>query len=205
MIPRLRVPNGRRRGSAGFDRDERDRFASAGQLRDIIVVIDNDLLTESTPAAEAADDKVEPRALLSRLLTDPYVRLYRYADDGPPPTLEPIREDWGTTVYEGWAVVTDTNPGEHLWQVVFPTKKGFTLAGVIGNAIDVAARDTGSDAYRDLDEGQSRKRRQADMLAAMVAEQAMKADLYITDRPYLHDRGQALVRDVTICHPEDAL
>lgn len=88
---------------------------------------------------------------------------------------------------------------------MFPTKKGFTLAGVIGNAIDVAARDTGNDAYRDLDEGQSRKRRQADMLAAMVAEQAMKADLYITDRPYLHDRGQALVRDVTICHPEDAL
>lgn len=33
----------------------------------------------------------------------------------------------------------------------------------------------------------------------------MKADLYITDRPYLHDRGRAFARGVTICRPEDAL
>lgn len=132
MMPRLSHSEGRRRGPAAVDDEaNRELFAPVRRLRDIIVLIDTDVLTEWTTPADPAVVRVDPRVLLSRLLTDPHVGLYRYADDGPPSTVEPTREAWGTTLYEGWAVVTDRHPDEHLWQVVLPTKEGFSLSAVV--------------------------------------------------------------------------
>lgn len=208
MIRRLSLADSRARHRGGSARGEgsgRELFAPGRPLRDMVVLIDADLLVEWTPPVDRTVVRVDPRVLLSRLLTDPLVRLYRYSDEGPPATVEPKREAWDTTVYEGWAVVTDRDPDHQLWQVTSASKDGFTISAVTGNATDVAAADRRSDAYRELGEDIASERRRADTLAAMVAEQAVNADLYVTDRPYLHDRGRAFARGVTICHSEEAL
>lgn len=208
LIPRLNLAtHGRRRPIRAFRRDPADSelFEPGQPLREIVVLVDAALLDDlaSQPTQRVAE--VNPRVLLSRLIDEPLVRLYRYADDGPPAAVEAIHEAFDVTVYQGWAVLADRDPDDQIWQVTFPTETGFSVARVAGNAADVAAADASSEAYRELGDEVARTRRRADTLAAMVAEQAVKADLFITDRAYLHDHGRAIARGVTICHPEDAL
>lgn len=187
------------------DSDDTELFQSGQPLRDIVVLLDAFLLDDSSPQPLQSGAEVDPRMLFSRLIDDPLVRLYRYADDGPPATVEATHEALDVTVYPGWAVLSDRDRDDQIWQVAFPTETGFSVAAVAGNAADVAAADASSRAYRELGDEVARARRRADTLAAMVAEQAVKADLFITDRGYLHERRRAFARGVTICRPEDAL
>jgi hypothetical protein len=180
-------------------------FSSRTPLRKIVVLVDAELLADIAPVKPSDPRTVDPRMLLAGLLDHPLVRLYRYADDGPPSTVERTTEAFGATVYKGWAVLTDREPREGVWEVVYPTDGGSSMSAVIGNAPDVAANDTKTDVYRELNPQIARERRRADVLAAQVASQALQADIYVTERQYLHRPSWRVADGVTLCRPEEAL
>jgi hypothetical protein len=70
-------------------------------------------------------------------------------------------------------------------------------------AVQAAIADGRADAYRDDPESFA-ARRAADAIAAGVAE-TVKADIYVTNRDYLHQVSWPLGRGVTFCRPIDAL
>lgn len=76
--------------------------------------------------------------------------------------------------------------------------------GLIGNRARIAANDVHHPAYADLPPEQAAKRREADSLAAQIAEE-IDADLLVTRRPYLQDNSRLSYDGVTICTPEQAL
>lgn len=164
-------------------------------MADAQIVDDQEFDTASLNAA----------SLLAALLEHPLVTLYRYADDGPPAAVPPTRVAGGEPVYGGWAVVSDRQLADGIWQVVLPTTTGYAIAAVVGNAPEVAENDLRTDAYRDLDEADARARRRKDALAAQVASQAVNADIYVTSRPYLHAARWKVAPGVTLCGPEEAL
>jgi hypothetical protein len=63
------------------------------------VLIDHEILVDgSAPWSK--------EALLSGLLTHPYMQMVRYADDGPPPSAPRIRSPWAGELVPGWAVLS---------------------------------------------------------------------------------------------------
>jgi hypothetical protein len=142
--------------------------------------------------------------LLSGLLQHELVRLYRYADDGPPPDVAPKPEH--PSLYEGWAVVSDYDPRSSTWGVVYESAPGaWSTGGMMGDAVDIAAHDADVDVYRELGVPEASARRRADELAAQVASQAIGADLYVTERAYLHAAQWQVARGVVLCTIDDAL
>jgi hypothetical protein len=69
----------------------------------------------------------------------------------------------------------------------------------------IAERDVASGAYGHLDSGVAADHRLADQLAAEVASQGLKADVFITRREYLFSEyGRRLNSDLTVLEPEQA-
>lgn len=179
----------------------RDRHVFVGrkQYRKLRVMIDFRLLATNPTLPETH------LQLLTELLEHPLINTIRYADEGPPPDVAPRPGSDDVDVYEGWAVIRDYLPGR-AWGIVLPAgPTGWSLAGVHGNLVDIAERDTRADVYRDLSEPEAGKRRRADALAAQIAIQAVKADVYVTDRPYLHTSTLPVTLGVTLCNPAQAL
>jgi len=174
-------------------------FSPRNPYRKIVVMVDADLL--EVPAPRIPRTKAH---LLSGLLQDDLVRLYRYADTGPSPEQQPRPEH--PRLFDGWAVVVDPDPNQSEWAVLYSAgPKSYSQALVRGEQVDFAAADTGTVAYTDLTPRKAADQRRADGLAALVARQALGADLYITDRPYLHAVSWPLTESVTVCTVEDAL
>ncbi|MEA3055936.1 MAG: hypothetical protein QOD30_1368, partial [Actinomycetota bacterium] len=176
--------------------DPRPRF------RHIVVMIDAHLLT-ATPSRLATR-----AALLTSLLEVPLVRCYRYADNGPPPSVEPDADQWGGQLfYDGWVVVQpDTDPAARSWGVTY-TYEGHLVQSAVHNGghFHFAREDVTIAAYQELPLEVARIHRFSDALAAQVASSALGADLYITEREYVHEAGWHVARGVTVCTPEEAL
>jgi hypothetical protein len=148
--------------------------------------------------------------LLSDLLASPLVRAFRYADDGPPASVaprprvsaSPVEQD----VFDGWVVATPSGRANDEWLVSYSLEPDtWHGAGVTGDAVAIAAGDEEVDAYRDMSIEEARARRRADGLASQVALQGLGADLYITERTYLHRVRWDIARGVLILTPEEAL
>lgn len=201
MIKRLDVSNPTAREKWPVDDNpfrKRHLFAGRKRFRKLQVMIDAALLTthETLPETQAE--------LLAELLDDPLIDVIRYADEGPPPSVAPRTTTHGVDLYDGWAVVHDHVPGGD-WVIVLPSPPGtVTTSRIYGNTVDIAERDTEADVYRDLPPGDAANRRRADALAAQIAVQAVRADLYVTERPYLHVCTRAATRGVTVCNPAQA-
>lgn len=75
----------------------------------------------------------------------------------------------------------------------------------MGNAVEVAEGDTRTGAYADLHPSEFAARRAADGLAAQVAGQALEADVFVTERPYLHQATWRVAGDTTVCCVDGAL
>lgn len=144
-------------------------FSSRRPFRKIVVVVDAELLIDDTRLRPRSAHSIDSRTLLTALINHPLVHVLRYADDGPPSTVKPLAGRSEAQVYEGWAVLLDREPDGGVWSVIHPTEGGYSLSGVIGNAPDVAADDTKTDAYRDLASSAAEERRRRDALAAQVA------------------------------------
>jgi hypothetical protein len=205
MIKRLALSDHARHQAQWPDEVPRDGqlFAPRRPLRQMVVMIDAEL-DVLTAEAQRSPDGLDQVSLLSGLLTNSLIRRYRFAEDGPPPSVQPeIRA--GVEVYPGWVVLTRDAP-EGVHGVVFTDgPNSNSRSGVMGNACEIAANDVKTDAYADLPPGIARSRRQADALAAQVAIQGVGADIYVTEREFLHRRGGYVTSGVTVCSPAEAL
>lgn len=160
-------------------------------------MVDADLLPD--------DFSWTPTGLLAGLLTHDLIQLYRYADDGPPAAVPWTANRWGDGEHvKGWAVLGEHDPSYGIWPVQWADKDSVTGGAVSGNATEVAERDESTAAYGELSPEEAARRRRADALAAQVAE-TIQADVYITERPYLHALTWSLAQPVSFLCPEAAL
>jgi len=171
-------------------------FSPRPPLRQLVVAIDADVL------AEADESALTPVTLLCGLLTHPYFRLLRYADDGPPPDAPRLSHERLGELVPDWIVLGEPQP-DHL-PVAVATQTSVRRGGIIGNGTEVAEADVENPAYADLQEDHARARRRADAIALQAAGVA-HADLFVTRRPYLHELSWDLARGVLVATPEDAL
>ena len=143
--------------------------------------------------------------LLAGLLTDEDIHLWRYSDDGPPPGTRSVRTASGQLVAAGWAVTAAAPPGGQATHTVAWAAGGYGYqVDLVGEPVLAASADMRARAYERLGPDQAAARRIADAVAACAARQ-IKADLYVTDREYLHRLTGPVGRGVTFCTARQAL
>ena len=156
------------------------------------MVADADLL------AAPDDHGVTPAALLTGLLTHPYIKLLRYRDEGPAAGWagdgEPPR---------GWACLLPPDGEEQRGLVYAHDSGGWTYTGV-SSAVAAHARGDAGAAYGDRPPEAAADQRERDALAADVAT-AVEADLFITERPHLFGERRIHTPCVTLCRVPAAL
>jgi hypothetical protein len=157
--------------------------------------------------AEALHGRSDPVAgdLLAGLLSDEDIHVWRYSDDGPPPATRCVRTASGQPVAAGWVVAAAAPPGGQTthtlaWAV---GPYGYQV-DLVGEPVLAASTDKRARAYEQLGPDQAAARRVADAVAACAARQ-IKADLYVTEREYLHQLTRPIGRGVTFCTPRQAL
>jgi len=206
MIKRLDLSDRARHQARWPDGVPRDGqlFTRRRPLRQMVVMIDAELDLVTAEAQRSPDD-LDQVGLLSGLLTNGLFRRYRFADGGPPPTSQPEIRAGSVEVHPGWVVRGSDYP-DGVYGVVFTDgPNSYSQGGVIGNVPSIAAGDLTTDVYGDLSPESASARRQADALAAQVAIQAVGADIYVTEREFLHRRGGYVTSGVTVCSPAEAL
>ncbi|MBL7553807.1 hypothetical protein I6A60_39170 [Frankia sp. AgB1.9] len=129
------------------------------------------------------------------------IEFYRYADEGPPD--ESFLAGDGPHVAPGWVAL---KPGtdEDNPALVYSREAGITHMGIVGNGIPSAGRDMAASSYQGLGSMQAATRRRADATAVEVAE-AIDADLFVTDRPYVFEKLAQQTNGVTCLTPDQAL
>jgi hypothetical protein len=144
--------------------------------------------------------------LLAGLLTHKDIQFWRYSDRGPPPGTPTVLSMSGQPVAVGWVVTEEgAPPGERTthslaWAV---DKLGHQM-GLPGEPVLAASTDSRTKAYEMLDPDDARAQRIADAVAACAARQ-VKADLYVTEREYLHQLTRSIGEGVTFCTATEAL
>lgn len=179
----------------------KDVFDGRKPLRNLMVMIDHELLDESDGKMP---DKPTKDILLKSLLYNDLVECYRYVEDTPPPSAQIVEFAYKTEpAYVGYVVLyTDNSKG--FWPVTYARNdKSLSSSAITGNLYQIARDDVRDKTYLSVD---AANKRQADTLALQVAQEALETDIYITRRPYLHS-GSGIVhgRSVTVCTPEDAI
>ena len=172
-------------------------FASRSSLRKLRVLIDTVVL-ESLKTTTITSDLI-----LAGFLTHPLITFYRYADEGPPPELK-AREygDWAKA-YEGWATVEPPEPEMGVRAVTYADNT-VTHTGIMGDIIEMAREDNRTNVYSELGPDGAALRREADAVASQVAS-SVGADIFITNRPFLHQGHAAYTRSITVLTPSSAL
>lgn len=166
--------------------------------RPMVVLVDVDLV--DAPGI-GPDTRTCSQQLLAELLMLDSVAVHRYDDDGPPAGASSSTQ-FGE-VFPGWAVATEREPRQ--WDVGYGTAEQWTRSGVHGEAVDFDVFDSRTTTHGDLSAVEAAARRRADRLAAQVAGQALRADLFITERPYLHEATWPVARDTALCNVDDSL
>jgi hypothetical protein len=204
VVPRLKPAQHTRLGGSSWpsfdDRQATPLFLGRAPFRKLVVLLDSVVLDALNESVRSKD------WLLAGLLTLDLVECLRYADDGPPadsPTES--FESLGERVL-GWTVLgPEETAGPIGHRPVRWTVGGRPADGaILGDAPEAAAGDDRTDAYRDLEPGVASERRRADALAAKTAE-TIGADIFITNREYLHNVTWPLADGMTYCALDDAL
>jgi len=175
-------------------------FASNPVLRELRVVIDDEAYSPEPPPGW------NWHVLLGGLLTHKQIAVLRYADDGPPAqTPRMSLFDDAVSAPIGWIEVTPAS-NDTLFSHEVKSSDGAAIseAGIFGDAIEAAGRDVRTVAYQALPPDEATALRRADAIAVQAA-QACAADIFITDREYLHAARWALTDGVTICTPREGL
>jgi hypothetical protein len=165
-----------------------------------VVLVDADLL------AATDDATLSPKAVLTGLLTHPYIKLLRYRDEGPIPDAP--RRSYGPpaaglTAATGWAELLPPD-GKDGRDLLNADVSGPVYAAVWGRRAEYARRDTAPAVYSDIDPAEAADRRERDALAAEAAE-AVSADLFIAERPYLFETQATVAQGVALCRTAEAL
>lgn len=173
-------------------------FRAGSSLRPMRVMADAGTLDGAPGSGSAVN-------LLAGLLTSECILLWRYDDDGPPSRTPRMTSAPGQRAAIGWAVTRpaplgsvtthtlEWTTGQHAWH-----------AGLDGEPVLAASMDSRTRAYEALAPDEAAARRTADAVAACAARQ-IQADLYVTNREYLHRLTGPAGRGVTFCTPRDAL
>jgi hypothetical protein len=166
------------------------------------VLIDATLEKSGTPRTSGSG--FDERSLISDLLSSELIQVYRYSDAGPPSDVEPVVHRTGVAAYPGWAIVHLDRP-EGFWDITYAEDgRTYTQAAVARNMLAIAEADVSTSAYSDLPADDAKARRRQDAVAAQVAA-AVQADIYITEREFLHKRGGYVTRETTICTVREGL
>jgi hypothetical protein len=177
-------------------------FAAESGLRPLRVMADAELVDQLDPS------EWSPQTILSGLLTHDSIELFRFADDGPPPDAPTAESDWLEGVPIGWVTAEPfDNPamkGLATHSLVWSDAKTVTNAAIGGNVVEVATLDNSSPVYRELGGEEACRRRTADAVAGGAARE-LKADLFVTERPYLLGSRGTMFGSVTTCSVADAL
>ena len=188
-MPRLRLSH--------QDRSWPELFKAAHAYRKLRVLVDAELL-DGDQAAWTIEN------LLAGFLAHEDVECWRYSDDGPPPGTRQLTSPAGFQAAAGWAVATPAPPGSFATHaVIYATGDSAGRTWISDESALGASLDTRSGAYESLEPAEAVARRSADAVAACVAQQ-VRADLFITNREYLHKVTWALGRGVTYCLPAGA-
>lgn len=168
-------------------------------LRKLVALVDADLIDQTDALAPVV------RRELAGLLNHPYVRSYRYADEGPPSSADWQSLGPGSDEQEvpGWAL-PPRREDDQTWSFIFTNEEQGYFTGIWGDAPDRSRLHYASTSYRDRSPEGAADQREADTLAALVAAQ-IDADIYITQRPYLLEPHPRSHGNLTICRPEEAL
>jgi hypothetical protein len=191
MTPRLRLSHSNPTWT--------ELFKPIRGLRNIRVVID----------AELWDDRHgewTAKSLLSGFLTCQGIEFWRYTEDDPPPGARWCPTSSGGRVAIGWMTAkADPSGGPDQYVLAYVANERGIQWQLEGEPRLFALNDQQTRAYEALDSAEATARRIADAVAACAARQA-KADLYVTDREYLHKlNNMTLAPSVTFCTPADAL
>lgn len=175
-------------------------FSERPPLRQLVVVADEAILSRAT---EGATNQL---GLLAGLLSHPYIKLLRYAEGGPPADAPRKQHEHIGEVIPGWLIVGEHDEGYRGWPVTFagPSGTSVSRAGIVGNAVEVAEEDDRTGAYENLGPEEAAARRRADAIAVQGAASA-HADLFITERDFLHAVTWGLAGGVLVARPSDAL
>jgi hypothetical protein len=144
--------------------------------------------------------------LLVGLLTHKDIQFWRYGGRGPPPGTPTVLSMSGQPVAVGWVVTEEgAPPGERTTHsVTWAVDELGHQMGLAGEPVLAASTDSRTKAYETLDPDDARAQRIADAVAACAARQ-VKADLYVTDREYLHRLTRSIGEGVTFCTATEAL
>lgn len=173
-------------------------FTARPSLRKLVVLVDNELFVEDT----AAWNK---ESLLSGLLTHPYIRMVRYTDGALPPTATKMHSPWSGEFVPGWAILRPRHKETNeIREFVVANDETATIHAIYGNAALIARSDSSHPAYSDLPADEAAGKREADAIAARVAEE-ISADIYITRREYLTESPTPRTDNTSVCTPGDAV
>jgi hypothetical protein len=171
-------------------------FVGRPPFRKLVVLADAELIDD-------LDEERRPQVLLSGLLSHGLIDCIRYADEGPPSDL-PSHEVASLAVAPGWATLLPSGVAPDIWEVRTGDEHRVRRAGIRGNRAKIAAQDTQTPVYENMEAGAASERRTKDALAAQVAE-CVHADIHVTERPYLHAREKPVVRGITVADVDQAL
>src|SRR6204780_1294065 len=179
--------------------ERRTVFSRRPDLEALSVVIDAELiegLQDSEPTREL---------LLAGLLSHEFVQLRRYSDRGPPADAPRRSSVRSTEAVEGWLVVTgfESEPPP-LWGALSVEGQSVLRTAVLDHIPQTAARDGANPSYADLADDAAAEQRRLDVVAVEAAA-AINADMFITERPYLHTTKVPAGDGVLIATPLQAL
>ena len=142
--------------------------------------------------------------LLNGLLALQEVTRFHYLDGSLPYGITPLR-DTPVPIAPGWVVLGPIVDGEPR-SVVTCGIRGDSISshGLSGNLAQVVINDTESSVYQGLSSEAAGKKRSEDA-AALMAAQALGADIYVTSRDYLLERRDRFAREVTVVNVDEAL
>jgi hypothetical protein len=174
-------------------------FIGRSPLRKLVVLLDVDVV------AGVDTDGWGKKWLLTSLLALELIDCLRYSSTGPPDDAARVRDTRVGEWVVGWAVLGEEDKTYRHWPLRWSVSdQSVTDGAILGNAPDVAAADDDTAAYSEFDLRTAAECRRSDVIAALVAE-AVGADLFITDRPYLYEARWSLTPGVTFCRLDGAL
>lgn len=177
-------------------------FKKRAPLRLLKIMVDADLIDV------AVGLKVPTSAyILKEFLNHKLVQTYRYLDDGPPTSVEamkipgPPRAYLRAPVYAGWVTIYDHSHG--YWHVTYSTKEGHITHSAVGESWPRFAKEHATSAVEVRINPESREK---DVLALCIADEALTADIYVTEREYLHTPGRWNQKEgIAVCSVDEAV
>lgn len=162
--------------------------------RDLVIIIDADTVSGDPEKSGISD-------LLLGLATYEHVKMYRYADDGPPPGTPTLDLEFWKPAAIGWLVCTESEPEAITsHSVTYSDGKQTSNTAIIAGLVSHFTK-----RLEEASPGPSDARLERDSLLLLAAS-TIGADILVTARPsLLRGRPFDTPTAITIATPADAI